>query len=155
MKFLVTNDGVHPADKWADFTVDEILDLIKIAPELDSVSAHNARAAKRDLGPILFRILDGHYGDVQTHERGHLTENIKDEAAAAEHADAKIDPTPHLSVMDQIFAAFDASPFKEHFAKPEVREVLTQIAGQHTANVMNIERKTHLDRHVAAAKKEA
>lgn len=155
MKFLKTDHGVHPSDKWADFTIDELLDLVAIPDELDTVSAHNARAAKRDLSPVLFRILDGHYGGVQEHERGHLIEHIKNEKKAREHAEARIDVTPHLSVMDQIFAAFAATPFAAHFAKPEVREHLTRIVGQHTANTMNIERKTHHDRHVAAAKKDS
>lgn len=155
MQILKTDGGAHPADKWAEFTADNLVGLIQVDNDSVTPEAHNARAAKRDLRPILFKILESHFGDVQAFERKHCDKHVKGAAAAQEHADKPLDVTPHLGVMDEVFAAFDATPFKDHFAKPEVREVLTRMVGQHTANTMNIERKTHHDRQKATAKKEA
>lgn len=148
MRPMITNGGPHPADKLADATTDTIMDLIQVADDADTPEAAAARAAKRTMRPILFDIFNAHHDGVQKHERGHLKMSVK-KHEARDHACKRIDVTPHLSVMDEVYAALDATPFAEHFAKPEVREVLKQIVAQHTANAMHIERCYHADRHEA------
>jgi hypothetical protein len=80
--------------------------------------AQTARAAKRDLRPMLFDIFNGHHDRVQKHERGDL-KAVK-EVTASRSAHCDIDPRTHMSVMDQVSAALAATPFAAHFAKPEV-----------------------------------
>lgn len=151
---MITNGGPHPADKWAELTTNTILDLIQIAEDSVTPEATAARKAKRDLRPVLFDILNDHHDGVQRLERSGNA-SVKTLKAAEVHACTvrnPIDCTPHLGVVDEVSAALAATPFAAHFAKPEVIEVLKTIVGQHTADVMHIERKWHHDRHVAAAK---
>ena len=149
MKPMITNGGPHPADKWADMSADTIMDLIQVADDADTPEAAAARAAKRSLRPVLFDIFNGHHDGVQKHERDHLTRHVKG-SQAREHAhSSRLDVTQHLGVMDELFAALDATPFAAHFAQPHVREVLKQIVGAHTANAMHVERRYHADRHEA------
>jgi hypothetical protein len=140
---MITNGGPHPADKWADMTTDTIMELIQVADDADTPEAAAARAAKRNLRPVLFAIFNAHHECVQATERDALM-SIECNAAR-EHAEQKLNVTPHLGVMDEVFAALEATPFAEHFGKPHVREVLRQIVGQHTANAMHIERSWHAD----------
>lgn len=150
MKPMITNGGPHPADKWADMTVDTIMELIVVSDDSDTPEAAAARAAKRELRPILFNIFNAHHDGVQKHERGHLTKNVKKLDAAHEHVAANVDVTPHMAVTDEVDAALAATPFAAHFAKPEVKDVIHRIIGQHTANAMHIERSWHKDRLEAA-----
>jgi hypothetical protein len=152
VSFMITNGGPHPADKWAEQTVEAILDLIQIVEDSVTPEAAAARQAKRDLRPILFNIFNGHHGRVQKHEQDHMKANVRNAKAAAEYIERPIDVEPHLSVMDKVKIALSATPFKDHFAKPEVIEVVKQMVSQHTADVMHIERRWHHDRHLAAAK---
>lgn len=152
--FMITNGGPHPADKWAEMTADTILNLIQIAEDSDTPEAAAARKAKRDLRPTLFNILYDHHDGVQRHERSGnaKVKTLKDAEAHACTVRNPIDCTPHLGAVDDVISALAATPFAAHFAKPEVAEVIKQIVGQHTADVMHIERRWHHDRHVNAAK---
>lgn len=151
VSFMITNGGPHPADKWAEQTAEAILDLVQVADDSVTAEAASARKAKRDLRPVLFDIFYGHHDGVQRIERSGNA-SVKGARAAADHVAKPIDVEPHFTVMDQVNAALAATPFSAHFAKPEVIEVVKQIIGQHTADVMHIERRYHHDRQVAAAK---
>lgn len=146
MRAMITNGGPHPADKWADVTTDTLVELIEVKEDSDTPEAALARQAKRDLRTTLFKIFNAHHDGVQKHHREHLKKNVKHAAAAAEHVASRIDVTPHMSVLDEVDAVFAESPFAEHFAKPEVKQIVHTIVGQHTANAIDIERKWHKDR---------
>lgn len=140
MKPMITNGGPHPADKWADMTVDTILELVQVQEDSVSPEATAARAAKRALRPVLFNIFNAHHDRVQKHETGEIAKNAK-------RVHATLDPMPHATpVMAQVDAALAATPFAAHFAQPAVRSVIGNIVAQHTANVMHIERRWHADR---------
>lgn len=150
VSFMVTNGGPHPADKWADLTTETILDYIQIAEDSVTPEATAARAAKRDLRPKLFAIFNDHHDGVQKKEQA---ANAK--VKKVDHAQARVeelhDPSPHLpSVFDQVQQTLAATPFAAHFAKPEVWQVIITAIGQHTVDVMNIERRWHKDRLEAA-----
>lgn len=152
MRLMITNGGPHPADKWAEVTTDTILNLIEVKEDSVSEAALEARQAKRDLRPILFDILNGHHQGVQAREREALP-SIKKLADAREHCDKPLELHEDVpSTMEELSAALKATPFADHFAKPEVQEVLQSIIGQHSANVVHIERRYHADR---LAKKES
>lgn len=147
MQIMITNGGPHPADKWADVTTAAILDLVRIADDADTPEAAAARQAKRELSPVLFKILNDAHSKVQHHERGELAkEGLARCAASLNTADTEHAP----GVMKQIKAALAATPFADHFAKPEVITIVRRIVGQHIANNMHIERKWHADRAEAA-----
>lgn len=147
VSFMITNNGSHPPDKWAEMTADTIVDtlLVDAHPNDASDAAIDARAAKRKLRVSLFEIFNSHHSSVQGHERGECAKCKKPQDAAA-RALAAIDVTPHMSIMNQVAAAFASTPFAGHFAKPKVLEVVQKIVGQHTANVMHIERRWHHDK---------
>lgn len=145
MKFMITNGGPHPADKWAETTTDAILALVNIPDDADTPTAAAARQAKRDLRPALFNIFNVHHDKVQRHERTQL-KAVKEHAEAALLATGALSPHSHMSVMDDVQAALAATPFAAHFAEPHVRGIIKQIVGQHTANAMHIERSWHRDR---------
>lgn len=141
MKLLITNGGPHPADKWADVTTDEILDMIEVADDSDTPEAAAARQAKRDLRPQLFALLNEHHGSVQNQHRGNLAK------AKRSTVNDRLDVTPHMGVADAVLGLLiTVSPFKEHFMQPHVVAKVRQIISQHTADVIHIERRYHADR---------
>lgn len=133
MQFMVTDGGAHPPDKWAEITTNEILALIQI--EGDSPEAIEARLAVADLRPKLVRFFTEHHDGVQKHER----------KKARSLADG-LDPSSHVDRCSWYDDVFSTSPFAAHFAKNEVQEVVNRIIGQHTADVMHIERRYHADK---------
>lgn len=146
MQPMITNGGPHPADFWADTTTGQILDLIQIKDNSQSDAAIEARQAKRDLRPILFDIFMGHHEGVQSKERGALA-SIKKHADACKHCDKPLELHEDApSALEEVNAAFKATPFAEHFVKPEVQAVLIAIIGQNSADVQHIERRYHVDR---------
>lgn len=136
MQFMITNNGPHPADKWAQITTSAILDLIQIDAQSHSPQAIEARLAKEDLRPKLLRHFTDHHGAVQTDER-----------KKARKVGATCDPSAHLedihSCVDELFAG---TPFAEHAKNADFIETVRRIVGQHSANVMDIERRYHADR---------
>jgi hypothetical protein len=148
--FMITNNGGHPPEKWADMTTETILGLLVDGnPEDGSEQAVAARRAKRELGLKLFDIFAFHHKRVMTEEVAHLRNNAKSRIKAA--AEKGLDPSPHMTVMDEVFAALAATPWSQHFEKPEVQQALRNIIGQHTADVMHHEHRYHADRMAKGA----
>lgn len=149
MKAMITNGGPHPADMWADATTDTILDLIQIADDSVSEEAAAARQAKRDLRPVLFNIFMFHHVKVQNGEQRVLKE-IGHHKAACEHCAKDIEVHPEVTtVLIDVNKVFQTTPFAAHFAQEHVQAVLRSIVGQHTADVLHIERRYHVDRLAA------
>jgi hypothetical protein len=142
MQVMITNGGPHPADKWADTTTESILGLIEIAEDSDTPQATMARQAKRDLRPVLFKILMEHHDKVQKHERGQLAK------AKQPMVTDRYDPSHHFEggIMAKVEQAFAATPFAGWFAEKTVRDVIYRTIGRDTVNAMHIERGYHRDR---------
>lgn len=138
MRPMITNGGPHPADKWADMTTDTVLDLVQISEDSVSQQAQEARQAKRDMRSKLFDVFNRHHDRLQKHEQGELAKEYRKRIASG------LDPSQHLpSTMAEVNAVFDVSPFKLHFSQPAVQRVVRTIIGQHSADVMHIERQWH------------
>lgn len=153
MRFtMITDGGPHPPDKWAEVTTDAVLELIAVKEGSSSEAAVKAREFKRNTFFPLYEIFKNHHGGVQRIERDALS-SIKKHAAALEHCAKPLELHEDVpSTLEEVNAVFSKSPFAEHFAKPEVQAVLQAIIGQHSANVVHIERRYHVDR---LAKKES
>ena len=145
-RLLITNGGPHPADKWAAISAAEICDLVQIDHQAISEAAAVARIAKPKLQSAIAEALMGHHDVVQKNERSAIE---KFGSARLSHS---IDPRDHVpKTLDEAVKAVvvcaAASPFKTHFAKPDVIEAVTGILGSHFASAMHIERGWHADGH--------
>lgn len=131
--FLITNGGPHPADKWAEIMVNDIMSLIQIDDNSDTDEAAAARKAKRDLSPKLFDLFEAAGRRVQSNERA----ACKNKARLS----AKLDSEPHTP---KIVADFDAlmagTPFSDHFAQTSVRDHIRNVFRQRFASMMHVER---------------
>lgn len=157
MKILVSNNGPHPADKWAELTANEIMDLIQIADpaeqqtEAQQVRLAAMRKAKRELYPLLCELFENAHKACQDGERGELAK-----ARGERRLAAKLDPMASTTTtMANLLALMDQTPFAEHFQKEEVKAVLTRMIGQHQANIMHIERSYFADRNPNLAEAQA
>jgi hypothetical protein len=137
MRPMITNGGPHPADRWADVTTDTIVDLLIDAnPDSVTPEALIARQAKRDLKPKLFDIFNSHHDGLQ-----------KNDGKPHSAVDAPIEILGEtLSTLAKVNKVLAATPFATHFAKPEVQAILTSIIGQHSTDVVHIERRYAADR---------
>jgi hypothetical protein len=142
MKLLITNGGTHPPDKWADTTVESLLDLIQIDEASSSAAAVTARAAKRALRAELFDAILPHHRVNQSDERAALSDD------AAEHLCCALDPG---GAVEKAFADIHplllTGPFKAHFSQPHVIEVVRATLARDFGTAAYIERSHHCDRH--------
>lgn len=149
MKFLITNNGAHPPGKWAELTAESILNLITISEEPTDDEAmlkarDDARRTKINLFPVLFNILEQAFDEAQKGERKLIARHSH---KRLEH-DLNRDIAPRVSeAMGKLQTAFAGSMFADHFAKPDVVDVIQRIIGQHIGNNMHIERSYHADRN--------
>jgi hypothetical protein len=147
MQFLITNNGSHPPDKWAELTANNILNLVEISEDVTDdpvlLSARSAgRRAKANLLPVLFNIFEEEFDRVQKAE----CKCLKDHGH--EHLTSKCDPAADAAaILKRVQLALSSTPFGEHFAKPEAEDVLRRMIAQYVGNVMHIERSYHADRH--------
>lgn len=132
---MITNGGPHPAEKWAQVTADQIIDIGSTAKGALLTEAHTFRT-------MIVQTLADHHTKVQTHERGQL------ESAGDDHLGTALDPTAHIAgAVDEIIEATKGTSFEAHFAQPHVREYLERVLGSHFATSMHIERSWHADRN--------
>jgi hypothetical protein len=136
---MITNNGPHPADKWAEVSTNAILGLVLIADDATSDAASRARLAKMELMPKLYLALTEQHAAVQASERGKLS-------GTKGYAKSEIDPVPHVDgALAAVNAIMAASMFADHFATPDVQDTISNILAQHFGDSMNIERGYHAD----------
>ncbi len=146
VSIMVTNGGPHPADKWADTTTEALLNLIQVPDDSVTAEAAQARQIKRDLRGQLFDVLMAHHDGVQKEHRKGLAK------LKVCQKSKQLDVTAYMDTADEVLALFATTPFATHFAQEHVGDVVRQIVGQHTADVIHIERCFHSD---GLARKEA
>jgi hypothetical protein len=134
--FLVTDDGPHPPEKWAEVTADHIIAISEQAEETKVVEAQRFREKLVDL---LTRLHDS----TQKNERGQL------EAEGVGRLAAELDPGEEdlegpAGEIIQLAAGFS---FEDHFQKPETKEHLKNVLRSHHASQVFIERSWHADRN--------
>lgn len=130
MRPMSTNGGTHPADKWADITADAICDLIQVKEDSVSEEATQARAIKRELKPKIFDICNGHHADLQSAEKNAPL-------APGEPMDILTEVTATLDLINELLKQ---TPFAAHFEQEHVQKILFNIIGQHSADIVHIER---------------
>lgn len=130
---MITNGGTHPPEKWAEQTAAQIIQISKEA-------IGDAAMAARKLELRMLDVLEAAHAEVQASEKQH----IKNLGLALLEQD--IDPTPHVQKpLDALVEAAKGTPFEEHFSKPEIKDYLRRVLGQHFGTAMHIERSTYGD----------
>ena len=96
-------------------------------------------ASKQDLRPKVLRLLTEHY---------RLTQNGERYAIVKKTLADRLEPSIS-GVCSDLFRLLATTPFADHFAKAEARNHLYRVIGQHSANVIHIERRYHADKQGA------
>lgn len=135
--FIKTDGGSHPPETWANITADEILGLIQLGP----TASQDIVDAKANLRPKLVAIFTQSHTELQNSERAALGKSHK-------RMNAACDPRPHIEApLTEFKTIIKDTPFAEHFANPEVLEVVGRMIGHHKATAIHIERSWHADRN--------
>lgn len=132
---LITNGGPHSADKWADITVDQI---VQVSPTASAEMRMEANVLRVNLKAVVSQL----HASVMSGERTLL------DADGDGRLGSPLDPTElrEDAVAAVVNAAKDTA-WAEHFAKPDVQEYLGRLLMQHFCSIMDIERSWHADRH--------
>lgn len=131
-KIMTTDNGPHPADKWAALTAEAIGDFIVIDEGSNSESAIAARRAKPRFVLDVADTLFDHHNGVQDCAR-----------ADAEHWPHAADDDVECAV-DAVLKIASATMFAAHFEKQETKEIITQMMREHFAASIEIERQSRL-----------
>lgn len=139
MGILITNGnengGIHPSDKWAVITAEQICG---VNPD---PAAPNALAAKR-LQLQIAEILMPHHQGVSNSEKGHL------KALGDDHLDTPHDPIPAAErALADVIAAYQSTPFAAKTNDPAWRAVVGGLLATHFATSADIERQWHCHRN--------
>ncbi len=126
---MVTDGGPHPAEKWAQVTASQIVDIASTAPDVLLREA-------REFEAKLIQLLQRHHSLVQSHERSGL------DTHGPERLATDIDTSSHLGgAAREIIALAKGTSFEAHFAKPEVAAYLERVIHEHFHHSMHVERQ--------------
>lgn len=118
---MITNNGPHPAEAWAQVTAKMIADLIQIE-DPNNLSAQRAKMRfELDVADALSAI----HGDNIIHVRGGGV-------------------APNALIVDAVAAIVHASkstPFAEHFARDDVQAVVANSVRSHFETAADVERR--------------
>ena len=135
VRTMATDNGTHPPEAWAEVTADTILDLIQIEPTGTPVTIR-AMAFKQELRPKLIARFAEHYRMLQLIERVAVVKKKPGDPLEPEVT----------SICNDFFRLMETTDFGPRFALPARQQVIYRIIGQHSADVMHIERQTFADK---------
>ncbi len=127
-KILVTNEGKHPAYKWAELAADEIIEISEQAPE---TLVREAREFRENL----VRLLTDHHQQMMDHEQAQIKDGKHQmhlPLETEEHAE---------KVVDQIRDIAKGKSFAKHFSQDHVREHLNTICNKYFKSAKLVERQ--------------
>ena len=135
---MITNDGPHSAETWAENTASHIVTISK------SVSGEHRGSAIK-LQALVIDILIEHHITVQLGERSKIIEHG---VARLQHP---MTPDDHVSlddVISQIVAAAKGTPWEADFNTAEFAAKLATLLTDHFMHSAYIERSWHADRNM-------
>ena len=135
VRCMATDNGTHPPEAWAAITADTILDLIEIEPT-GSPTSIKAMAAKQELRPLLMARFAEHYRMLQMIERLAVVKKKPSDSLQ----------TDITSICNDFERLIATTMFAAQWSQPKARKSLQRIIGQHSADVMHIERQTFADK---------
>jgi cobalamin biosynthesis Mg chelatase CobN len=127
-RILITHDGKHPASKWADLAVDDIMEISADAP------VATLREAK-EFQHKLHSLFTKHHQYMMDHEES--------EIAAGRHAlDLPYDTEDHaVKVVSEIRELAKGTNFSKHFDQPNVQEHLRNVCNHYFKSAKHVERQ--------------
>lgn len=134
-KIMITNDGPHPAEKWAITTAEMIF------PIDQSVDGERLMQARR-LEQAIVEALVPHHSNHQHAERHALKEH------GDAHLDVEHNPLSNAQqALSSIVSAAKGTPWEAHFLDAAVQHEVLQVIGNHMASAAHIERQWHCNRN--------
>lgn len=131
---MITNDGPHPAELWAQATAEHIA---PIAPDVTGKRRIGAMA----LQAAIMEALQPHYDEVQSAERDKL-------ASDEDHVVSMLDASDRVKeAIKSIQTAAVDSEWEAHFQRPEVVDLIMDAMMMHFHTAQMIERGWHIDRN--------
>lgn len=126
---MITNGGPHPADKWAETTVGQIMQV-------------GSNPAGRKLELAFLIALEDAFRTAQETERA---------ALAAEGASRLLLPIEPVPAAQEAFAALLAAAreteFADHFDRPDAQAHIVKTIGQNLGTAIYIERSWEADKN--------
>jgi hypothetical protein len=130
-RILITNYGTHSADKWAVTTAEMIFPLEDTAMVGERLIA--AQKFQTQLAEIL-----------SPHHENNMTEDKDKVEADSGHFYNPHEVEHHVdAAMEEIKAAAENSPWKDHFNKPEVQDAIRGIIDNHMHSAAHATRLWH------------
>lgn len=126
-KLLVTNEGKHPASKWAELAADDIVEISAQAP---TTLMKEAMELRRTLIDLLTR----HHQHMMDHEQAQIKAGKHDldlPYETEEHAD---------NVTDEICGLSQGTSFGEHFKQDHVRAYINGVCNKYFKSAKLVER---------------
>lgn len=133
---LSTDGGAHSPDKLAAATAGLISDLIEIAPSAPS----GTTIAKASFEVEVMKIMLKAHNDAQQYERTGLHSEGDPRLSKEMTVKQFVDPA-----LAAVVAATKGTMFEQHFALPEVQQVVRQTIASDLATTMHTERSWHVD----------
>lgn len=133
-RILITNNGPHPAEKWAMATAQAVFDTSALV-----LGDHSIAAQKFQLS--IAEILQPHHTQLQTDEQTKLVANadyINTVLTADDYADRAMTDIVNLS---------KGSPWEVHFANENVQTEAKKVIASHLMTSQHVERLWHADRN--------
>jgi hypothetical protein len=133
-RVLITNGGPHSSETWAMATAEQIFDIGS------SVAGDRLMQAQK-FQLTIAEALVPHHEAVQVNEREKLADNV-------EHINTPHDIEDYLdSVMHDIVAAAQGTPWQDHFNRSDVQDAARQVIAGHLLTNLHIERMCYVDRN--------
>jgi len=132
---MKTDGGPHPADKWAQATASQIIDIGSESPAVLLKEA-------RDFEAKIVSIMTAFHTTAQANEQAQLAANASHSATPL-----TVDTDAVQAAVSQIVAASVGTTFAAHFSLPATQTYLTNLIGTHFATVQHIERLWDADRN--------
>lgn len=140
-RILITNDGKHPASKWAELAADEIIDISAQAPTTLMREAMDFRAQLVDL-------LTDKIQYMMDFEQTQLNAG-KDELDLPYESGEQVD-----KLTDDICVLAKGTSFGDHFEKDDVHQYLKAVCEKFFQSAMLVERLYHHSEKAQAAEPE-
>lgn len=125
---LVTNNGKHPASKWAEMAANELIDIGSQSPEALIKEAEVLKKTATD-------IFERHHQVMMNHEQANIADGKHDMDLPYEsEAQAKL-------ATSEIVVAAKSTSFTNYFNRADIQAAIEKLCNHYFKSAMHVERK--------------